>query len=258
MTAPAASIAAPTAATQTPLLAVENLVVRYGAIEALHGVSLQVHSGQIVTLIGANGAGKSSLLRCISGLVPAHKGCIKYTRPDAQFADLCRTAAHCVVEKGISHVPEGRGIFPTMTVLENLELGAYLRRDKGGIASDIERVYSLFPRVKERRTQLAGTMSGGEQQMLAIGRALMSRPRILLMDEPSLGLAPLLVEQIFRIIQEINNQGVTVLLVEQNAHMALQIAHYAYVLETGTIPLQGPASEVRGNDQVRKAYLGED
>jgi branched-chain amino acid transport system ATP-binding protein len=258
MTAPAPLPPAAPAPTQTPLLAVDNLVVRYGAIEALHGVSLQVHSGQIVTLIGANGAGKSSLLRCISGLVPAAKGCIKYTRPDGAYADLCRTAAHCVVQKGISHVPEGRGIFPAMTVMENLELGAYLRRDKAAIAADLDRVFALFPRVKERRTQLAGTMSGGEQQMLAIGRALMSRPRVLLMDEPSLGLAPLLVEQIFRVIEEINRQGVTVLLVEQNAHMALGIAHYAYVLETGTIPLQGPASQVRGNDQVRKAYLGED
>jgi len=258
MTTTLAEPAAPKPQSGTTILTVENLIVRYGAIEALHGVSLQVIEGQIVTLIGANGAGKSSLLRCISALVPAAKGCIKYAERDGNLTDLCRTSAHCVVEKGISHVPEGRGIFPNMTVTENLDLGAYLRRDKAAIASDLERVFQLFPRVKERRNQMAGTMSGGEQQMLAIGRALMSRPRILLMDEPSLGLAPLLVEQIFRIIAEINKQGVTVLLVEQNAHMALQIAHYAYVLETGTIPLQGPAAEVKGNDQVRKAYLGED
>jgi branched-chain amino acid transport system ATP-binding protein len=254
------------------VLNVEKLVVRYGAIEALHGVSLKVEAGQIVCLIGANGAGKSSLLRCISGLVGACAGSVTYqcggTEPQTDTDRhgqknwgkilLNRTAAHRIVEKGVSHVPEGRGIFPNMTVQENLDLGAYLRRDHGEVQGDLERVFTLFPRIKERRGQMAGTMSGGEQQMLAIGRALMSRPRVLLMDEPSLGLAPILVEQIFRVIGEINKQGVTVLLVEQNAHMALQVAHYAYVLETGNVALEGPAAEVRGNDQVRKAYLGED
>jgi branched-chain amino acid transport system ATP-binding protein len=261
----------------SPILAINNLVVRYGAIEALHGVSLAVQPRQIVTLIGANGAGKSSLLRTISALAPAHSGTIEYApsadkgRTDSEVASpeskvqsqkaripLHATPPHRIVALGISQVPEGRGIFPTMTLEENLELGAYLRRDKAAVAAALERVFALFPRLKERRRQLAGTMSGGEQQMLAIGRALMSRPKVMLMDEPSLGLAPILVEHIFRVIQEINVQGVTVLLVEQNAHMALQIAHYAYVLETGTIALEGPANQVRGNDQVRKAYLGEE
>ena len=249
----------------SPLLSVENLVVRYGAIEALHGVSLKVVRGKIVCLIGANGAGKSSLLRCISGLVPAASGTIHFDHgtldgnAGTEDAVLChKTAAHRIVELGISHVPEGRGIFSNMTVMENLELGAYLRRDRAAIKSDIDRAFALFPRIKERRTQIAGTMSGGEQQMLAIARGLMSRPKVLLLDEPSLGLAPILVEQIFTLIREINGQGVTVLLVEQNAHMALQISHYAYVLETGNVALEGPANEVRGNDQVRKAYLGED
>jgi branched-chain amino acid transport system ATP-binding protein len=258
-----------------PILAIDKLAVRYGAIEALHGVSLVVRARQIVTLIGANGAGKSSLLRSISGLVPAQSGTIEYDpaaangtgveagqepgskRQEARIP-LHATAAHRVAALGISHVPEGRGIFLNMSVEGNLDLGAYLRRDKGGVAADLERVFGLFPRIRERRRQLAATMSGGEQQMLAIGRALMSRPKVLLMDEPSLGLAPILVEQIFRVIQEINGQGVTVLLVEQNAHLALQIAHWAYVLESGTIALEGPASQVRGNDQVRKAYLGEE
>ena len=251
---PAAQSAQP-----TTVLSVNQLVVRYGAIEALHGVTLQVMAGQIVCLIGANGAGKSSLLRCISGLVHCVGGidCVSFGA-GVESCMLNRTPAHRIVEMGISHVPEGRGVFANMSVQENLELGAYLRRDAAGMAADFERVFTLFPRIKERRTQMAGTMSGGEQQMLAIGRALMSRPKVLLLDEPSLGLAPLLVEQIFRIIEQINQQGVTVLLVEQNAHMALQIAHYAYVLETGNIAMQGPAAEVRGNDQVRKAYLGED
>jgi branched-chain amino acid transport system ATP-binding protein len=274
-----------------PILAIFNLVVRYGNIEALHGVSLQIFPGQIVSLIGANGAGKSSLLRAISGLIPTHSGTILYAphnsptptqpsigwetppQPAARPAplDLARTPPHRIVSLGISHVPEGRGIFLNMSVQENLELGAYLRHDHHAVVEDLHRVYTLFPRIKERRTQLAATMSGGEQQMLAIGRALMARPRVLLLDEPSLGLAPLLVEQIFTVIRDINQTaggggeggeggegGVTILLVEQNAHLALQIAHYAYVLETGTISLQGPAPQIRGNDQVRKAYLGED
>jgi branched-chain amino acid transport system ATP-binding protein len=254
------SKAAAEGASGAPILHVRDLVVRYGAIQALHGISLKVMAGQIVTLIGANGAGKSSLLRAISALVPACGGGIDFCPPGGGCAQiqLCRTPPHRIVEMGISHVPEGRGIFSNMTVLENLELGSYLRRDKAGIAGDMERVFELFPRVKERRTQMAGTMSGGEQQMLAIGRALMSRPKVLLLDEPSLGLAPLLVQQIFKVIREINQQGVTILLVEQNAHMALQVAHHAYVLETGKIALEGPAAEIRGNDEVRKAYLGED
>ena len=245
-----------------PLLSIQNLVVRYGAIEALHGVTLQVMAGQIVTLIGANGAGKSSLLRAISGLVPAHAGAIEYAPDGARESQgripLHTTPPHRIVALGISHVPEGRGIFLNMSVAENLALGAYLRRDQAGMAADRERVFALLPRIRERRGQLAATMSGGEQQMLAIGRALMARPRVLLMDEPSLGLAPILVRQIFEVIQEINRAGVTILLVEQNAHMALRVAHQAYVLETGNITLQGPAAAIRDNDQVRKAYLGED
>jgi branched-chain amino acid transport system ATP-binding protein len=245
-------------AAAAPVLSVEQLVVRYGAIEALHGVTLRVEAGQIVCLIGANGAGKSSLLRCISGLVPAARGKVVHHCPHGGEAALHRCPPHRIVERGVSHVPEGRGIFPNMTVQENLDLGAYLRRDRAAMTEDLERVFTLFPRIRERRTQMAGTMSGGEQQMLAIGRALMSRPRVLLLDEPSLGLAPLVVEQIFGVIQEVNKQGTTVLLVEQNANMALLVSHYAYVLETGTIALQGPAAVVRGNDRVRKAYLGED
>ncbi len=246
-----------TSATATePILFVDHLVARYGAIEALHGVTLRVMPGKIVCLIGANGAGKSTLLRTISGLLPAASGAINYT-PDRTL-QLHRTPAHKIVAAGVSHVPEGRGIFPNMSVRENLDLGAYLQSDRTKLESDRRRVFELFPRIRERQKQMAGTLSGGEQQMLAIGRALMSSPKLLLLDEPSLGLAPILVEQIFHVIRTINQQGTTVLLVEQNAHMALQIAHYAYVLETGNIALEGPAPEVRGNDQVRKAYLGED
>ena len=246
------------------LLTIRDLVVRYGAIEALHGVSLHVPRGKIVTLIGANGAGKTTLLRAISGLVPTYRGTINYAPNQSSVLSpqhslpLHKSPAHKIVAAGLSQVPEGRGVFSNMSVHENLQLGAYLRHDTLQILTDMEHVFELFPRIRERRTQLAGTLSGGEQQMLAIGRALMSRPNVLLLDEPSLGLAPILVEQIFQTITEINRQGVTVLLVEQNAHLALQIAHYAYVLETGKIALEGPASEVRGNDQVRKAYLGED
>ena len=245
----------PTIAMPT-ILHVENLVVRYGAIEALHGVSLKVEAGQIVCLIGANGAGKSSLLRCVSGLVPSCGGSIMYACEGAGSVLLNKTAAHRIVERGVSQVPEGRGIFPNMSVQENLDLGAYLRRDRVEIAADQERVFALFPRVKERRAQMAGTMSGGEQQMLAIGRALMSRPKVLLLDEPSLGLAPLLVEQIFRVIKEINKQGVSVLLVEQNAHMALEIAHYAYVLETGNVALEGPRRKCGGMTRCGRRIWG--
>ncbi len=255
MISPAPSAAPPDA---PPALAVENLVVCYGAIEALHGVTLHVPAGRIVCLIGANGAGKSSLLRCMSGLIPAARGRILYHAPSGRQITLTHTPAHRIVAAGISHVPEGRGIFGNMTVQENLDLGAYLRRDRPQIASDLDRVFALFPRIKERRSQTAGTMSGGEQQMLAIARALMSRPHLLLLDEPTRGLAPLIVEQIFSVIQQVNRQGTTILLVEQNANMALAIAHHAYVLESGTIALEGPAPQIRGNDQVRKAYLGED
>ena len=240
------------------MLEITELVSAYGRMEALHGVSLQVRTGQIVCLIGANGAGKSSLLRAISGLVPVSRGSITYAAKGEEMLALHKTAPHRIVAAGLSQVPEGRGIFPEMTVRENLELGAYLRRDAANIESDRTRVFELFPRLKERLAQFAGTLSGGEQQMLAIGRALMCRPKVMLLDEPSLGLAPILVEQIFNVIRTINQQGTTVLLVEQNAHMALQVAQYAYVLETGTVALEGPASEVRGNDQVRKSYLGED
>ena len=256
MTTTLAEPAAPKPQSGTTILTVENLIVRYGAIEALHGVSLQVIEGQIVTLIGANGAGKSSLLRCISALVPAAKGCIKYAERDGNLTDLCRTSAHCVVEKGISHVPEGRGIFPNMTVTENLDLGAYLRRDKAAIASDLERVFQLFPRVKERRNQMAGTMSGGEQQMLAIGRALMARPRLLLLDEPSMGISPILTERIYDTIAEINRQGTTILLVEQNANFALGVSQRGYVLETGKVVLANESSVLKEDPEVQKAYLG--
>lgn len=235
-----------------PVLAVETLQVYYGAIHALKGVDVTVYGGEIVTLIGANGAGKSTLLRTISGLLPMRDGKIIHNG-----TELKGVYPHTIVARGISQVPEGRRIFANMSVVENLDLGAYLRNDKAAIAADCERVYQLFPRLKERMHQSAGTLSGGEQQMLAMGRALMARPSILLLDEPSMGLAPLLVKEIFRIIKEINQQGVTVLLVEQNAHMALSIANRAYVLETGKIVLEGPAGKVAEMDEVKKAYLGE-
>jgi branched-chain amino acid transport system ATP-binding protein len=234
-----------------PLLHVRDLNVYYGAIHALKGVSLSVASGRIVTLIGANGAGKSTLLRAISGLLRPRQGAI-----DFEGQDLARLPAHEIVARGISHVPEGRIVFANMTVYENLQLGAHLRRDASGIASDLEHVYALFPRLQERCTQAAGTLSGGEQQMLAIGRALMSRPRVLLMDEPSLGLAPLLVREIFAIIRRINQEGMTVLLVEQNAHMALSVAHEGYVLETGRVVRHDKASTLLASEEVQKAYLG--
>lgn len=246
------------------LLQVDDLHVHYGGIRALQGVSLQVYDGQIVTLIGCNGAGKTTLLRAISRLVSIRSGRIAWTPSKAQGQEpqkptqLERLAAHEVVRLGISHCPEGRGVFGDMSVLENLQMGCYLRRDHEQIRTDLDHVMTLFPRLAERRRQLAGTLSGGEQQMLAIARALLSRPRLLMLDEPSLGLAPQLVQQIFRTIEKINGEGVTLLLVEQNAHMALAVAEYAYVLETGRIVLEGPASELARNDSVRKAYLGED
>jgi len=233
------------------LLEIKNLHVYFGVIHALKGVSLNVNDGEIVTLIGANGAGKTTTLRTISGLKKPTDGTILL-----DGKDITNTSAQERVKMGISHVPEGRRIFPAMTVLENLELGAYLRRDKEGIAKDLEVVYQHFPILYDRKKQAAGTLSGGEQQMLAIGRALMSRPKILFLDEPSMGLAPLLVQEIFRIIKDINSAGTTILLVEQNASMALQIAHRAYVLETGSIVLSGTGSELMKSDEIIKAYLG--
>ena len=233
------------------MLKIENLHVSYGGIQALRGVSLEVPDGKIVTLIGANGAGKSTTLRTISGLIKADNGSITY---DGE--ELLGQAIYKILGKGIAQVPEGRRVFTNLTVRENLKVGAYLRRDKAEIEKDMDWVYDLFPRLKERDWQLAGTLSGGEQQMLAVGRALMSKPRLMMMDEPSLGLAPLVVKGIFDIIREINNQGVTVLLIEQNANMALKIADYAYVLETGRIGLSGPGRELLVNEDVKKAYLG--
>ena len=238
-----------------------DLSVSYGAVQALSGVSIKICRGEIVTLIGANGAGKTTLLRTISGLVRPSTGTIRYTvvekGPHAGTHSLTAAPAHQIVAMGLSHVPEGRMVFPDLTVLENLELGAYLRPASEKIDVDLERVFELFPRLRERRAQKAGTLSGGEQQMLAIGRALMSHPKVLLMDEPSLGLAPLLVRTIFSTITEINKAGTSILLVEQNAHMALSVAHRGYVLETGKIVLEGKASDLAANEDVRKAYLGE-
>ena len=233
------------------MLKIENLHVSYGGIRALRGISLEVPDGKIVTLIGANGAGKSTTLRTISGLVKADSGSITYDGEELLGKPIYR-----ILEMGIAQVPEGRRVFTNLTVRENLKIGAYLRNDKEQIEKDLEWVYELFPRLKERDWQLAGTLSGGEQQMLAVARALMSKPKVLMMDEPSLGLAPLVVKGIFDIIREINAQGVTVLLIEQNANMALKIADYAYVLETGRIGLTGTGRELLVNEEVRKAYLG--
>jgi branched-chain amino acid transport system ATP-binding protein len=233
------------------LLEVEDLNVYYGAIHALQGVSFNIEHGEIVTLIGANGAGKSTTLRTISGLLRSRTGSIKFNDQNISL-----TPAEQIVRLGISHVPEGRKIFAPLTVRENLEMGAYTRNDPAEIRASMEKVFMSFPRLKERISQLGGTLSGGEQQMLATGRGLMSRPTLLLLDEPSMGLSPLLVEEIFRIIKDINQQGTSILLVEQNASMALSIAHRAYVLETGRIVLSGPAKEVANNPQVKVAYLG--
>jgi branched-chain amino acid transport system ATP-binding protein len=233
------------------MLEVRDLHVYYGEIQALKGVSFRVGPGEIVALLGNNGAGKTTTLRTVSGLLAPRSG-------EVRFGDrsLVGTAPHDIVTRGITHVPEGRRIFNRLSVVENLAMGAYTRSDKG-IGEDMERVFTVFPRLKERRTQVAGTLSGGEQQMLAIGRALMAKPRLLLLDEPSMGLAPVLVEQIFDTVQTINKQGVTILLVEQNAAMALSIAQRGYVLETGRIALEGSATELAGNPEVRRAYLGE-
>ena len=232
-------------------LAVEALDVFYGAVHALKGVSLRVEAGEIVTLIGANGAGKTTLLRTISGIVPSRSGAVSF-----EGKPITKLPAHEIVGLGISQSPEGRMVFANLSVADNLELGAYRRRDRAGIREDREKVFHLFPRLLERMKQLSGTLSGGEQQMLAMGRALMSRPRLLLLDEPSLGIAPLLVRDIFRTIGEINRAGTTVLLVEQNAHMALGIAQRGYVLETGRVVLEDTAAKLAANDEVRAAYLG--
>ena len=231
------------------MLKIENLVVNYGGIEAVKGISLDVPDGNIITLVGANGAGKSTTLRSIAGLVKAKGGSITL---DGE--ELLGLSTPDIVSKGITMVPEGRRVFPDMTVLENLKIGAYLRKDN--LKDDIDHVYDLFPRLKERSWQAAGTLSGGEQQMLAVGRALMSRPKIIMMDEPSLGLAPIIVQGIFDIIREINRQGTTVLLIEQNANMALKTADYGYVMETGRISLQGTGEELLANEQVKELYLG--
>jgi len=233
------------------VLSVQGLDVYYGAVHALKGVDVRADAGEIVTLIGANGAGKTTLLRTISGLVPPRTGRIEF-----EGRDITKVPAHEIVGLGISQSPEGRLVFANLSVADNLELGAYRRKDKPGIAEDRERVFHLFPRLLERRRQSAGTLSGGEQQMLAIGRALMSRPRLLLLDEPSLGLAPLLVREIFRTIRDINARGVTILLVEQNAHMALTVAGRGYVLETGRVVLEDRAASLLQNAEVKKAYLG--
>ena len=233
------------------MLKIDNLVVSYGPINALKGISLNVKQGEIVTLIGSNGAGKSTTLRTVSGLLKPKEGDILF-----EGESIAGRPAQSIVKLGISQVPEGRRIFANMTVMENLELGAFTRDDSDGIEADMKMVFERFPRLLERKEQAAGTLSGGEQQMLAMGRALMSRPRLLLLDEPSMGLAPLLIREIFNIIVDINKTGTTVLLVEQNANMALSIAHRAYVLETGRIALSGDAKELAASEEVRKAYLG--
>ncbi|WP_332649106.1 ABC transporter ATP-binding protein [Lysinibacillus sp. 54212] len=233
------------------MLKVNDIDVYYGNIQALRGISLEVNEGEIVTLIGANGAGKSTLLKTLSGLLKPKRGSIEYLG-----AAIDGKPAQSIVKVGISHVPEGRRVFANMTVEENLDLGAYLRKDRDGIKKDMAHVYELFPRLHERRKQISGTLSGGEQQMLAMGRALMAKPKLILMDEPSMGLAPLMVKNIFNIIETVNKEGVTVLLVEQNANMALSVADRAYVLETGNIVLSGTAKELQESEEVRAAYLG--
>jgi branched-chain amino acid transport system ATP-binding protein len=234
------------------MLTLDQLYVNYGAIKALKSISCEVKEGEIVALIGANGAGKTTILNAISGIVPILSGSVTFLGET-----ISNIPPHEIVKRGISQVPEGRRVFANMSVLENLEMGAYIRNDKAEILKEIDQVFARFPRLLERKKQLAKTLSGGEQQMLAMGRALMSRPKLLLLDEPSMGLAPMLVAQIFAIIQEINASGTTVMLVEQNANMALSIAHRAYVLETGEVVLQGDAKELAANPEVRKAYLGE-
>ncbi|UWQ62282.1 ABC transporter ATP-binding protein [Leisingera caerulea] len=233
------------------LLEMKNVAVNYGKINAIRNISVAVPEGKIVTIIGGNGAGKTTTLRAMSGMLPITAGEIMF-----EGKRIDHLPAHKVVANGIAHVPEGRRIFPDMTVEENLRTGAFLRKDREAIEADLEDVFERFPRLRERRTQMARTMSGGEQQMLAIGRALMSKPRLLLMDEPSMGLAPVIVEEIARIVEEINANGLSVVLVEQNAELALELADYAYVLETGNAAMEGPADELHGNEHVRAAYLG--
>jgi branched-chain amino acid transport system ATP-binding protein len=237
---------------QAAVLEMGDVHVYYGAIHALKGVSVTVGEGEIVTLIGANGAGKSTTLRAINGLNRPRQGTIRF-----QGRDITGSTPHSIVKSGIAQSPEGRRLFPRMSVMENLEMGAFQRTDRQNFREDLDRVFELFPRLQERRTQKAGTLSGGEQQMCAIGRALMARPKLLLLDEPSMGLAPIFVERIFEIVVEINKQGTPVLLVEQNALMALDVAQRGYVMETGKIALQGPSSELKTNEEVRKSYLGE-
>ena len=234
------------------MLEIKDLSVYYGVIQALKGISFEVNEGEVIALIGANGAGKTTTLHTITGLLSAKSGSIVL-----DGKDITRTPAHKIVKMGIAHVPEGRRIFQNLTVLDNIRLGAFTRKDKDAIAEDVEKVYKLFPRLEERKTQIAGTLSGGEQQMLAMGRALMSKPRIVVMDEPSMGLSPILVSEIFDIIESIRKQGTTVLLVEQNAKKALAISDRAYVLETGKIVLSGKASDLINDESVKKAYLGE-
>ncbi len=233
------------------LLEIDDITLHYGRIQALHGISLHVNEGEVVALIGANGAGKSTIMRAISGLRAVSSGAIRFNGED-----ISKVRADLRVARGICQAPEGRGVFPGMTVQENLEMGAYIRRDHAAIAQDMERVFGLFPRLLERRKQAGGTLSGGEQQMLAVGRALMARPKLLLLDEPSMGLAPMIIQQIFTIITEINQQGTTVLLVEQNAQQALSRAHRAYVLETGNIVKEGTGADLLHDPAVREAYLG--
>nr|WP_216623306.1 ABC transporter ATP-binding protein [Corallococcus exercitus] len=235
-----------------PLLTVDGIQVRYGAIQALRGVSLTVGKGEMVALIGANGAGKTSTLRAVSGMLKPSAG-----RITLAGQDITGLKAHQLVPRGMAHAPEGRGIFPNLTVFENLELGAYLRKDTAQVRLDMDKGFSLFPVLRERQKQLAGTLSGGEQQMLAIARALLSKPQLLLLDEPSLGLAPQVTETIFRTLREVNATGVSVLLVEQNAHLALNAAHYGYVLETGEVVMAGPGRALLDSAEVRRAYLGE-
>jgi branched-chain amino acid transport system ATP-binding protein len=249
MTAPAlAAAAAPTGA---PLLRIDDIHAYYGHIHALHGISVDVYPGEIVTLLGANGAGKTTTLRTISGLMHPGAGTIEF-----EGANVTHVAAHVLVRHGIGHAPEGRRIFGRMTVLENLQMGAYTRHDSPDLHADFDRVFELFPRLRERRSQAGGTLSGGEQQMLAIGRALMTHPKVLLLDEPSMGLSPILVEQIFQVIRDINAQGTTILLVEQNALMALGVASRGYILQSGRIVLADTSTNLRQNPQVQKAYLG--
>jgi branched-chain amino acid transport system ATP-binding protein len=234
------------------VLELDDVHTYYGSIQALKGISAKVYAGEIVTLIGANGAGKTTTLRSINGLNRPRQGRIRF-----EGEDITHTSAHQIVKRGISQSPEGRRLFPRMTVNENLEMGAFQRSDKAGMKSDLDRVFELFPRLAERRSQKAGTLSGGEQQMCAIGRALMARPKLLMLDEPSMGLAPIFVDRIFETVVEINKQGTPILLVEQNALMALEVASRGYVLETGTVVLEGRASDLKTNEQVRKTYLGE-